>query len=172
MGVGFHAEVIAPLVGDVGYAAGLLGWGSDVLGYDTERSTDHGWGPRVVVLVDAAEVERVRGLVDAELPEEYQGFAVRFGRDGQEPGHHVTVATLGDWLPGHLGFDATQGIGLEDWLVTPQLAWMRLVAPIARPVFSWNHKELMDEGAAELARLMGTRLLRPPVSELRPSPRA
>ena len=59
-----------------------------------------------------------------------------------------------------------------DWLVTPQLSWMRLLTPIARPVFSWNHKELMDEGAAALAGLLGTRLLRPPVSELRPSPRA
>ncbi len=128
LGVGFHSEVIAPLVGEIGYAAGLLGWGSDVLGYDTERSTDHGWGPRVVVLVDAAEVERVRGLVDAGLPEEYQGFAVRFGWDGQEPEHHVTVATLGDWLRGHLGFDATQGIGLDDWLVTPQQQFLGVVA--------------------------------------------
>ncbi|HSU37302.1 MAG TPA: SRPBCC family protein [Propionibacteriaceae bacterium] len=59
-----------------------------------------------------------------------------------------------------------------DWLVSPQVPWMRFVSPVARPVFSWNHKELMDEGAAALAGLLGTRLLRPPVSELRPPPRA
>lgn len=83
-------------MGDVGYAAGLLGWGSDVLGYDTERSTDHGWGPRVVVLVDADEVARVRQPVEDGLPDEYDGHAVRFGWDAQEPGHHVTVATVTD----------------------------------------------------------------------------
>jgi hypothetical protein len=59
-----------------------------------------------------------------------------------------------------------------DWLVTPQLSWMRLLTPIARPVFSWNHKELMDEGAGALARQLGTRLLRPPISELRSLSRA
>lgn len=128
VGAGFHADVIAPLVGDVGYAAGLLGWGSDVLGYDTERSTDHGWGPRVVVLVDASEVERVRKAVESGLPGEYDGHAVRFGWDSQEPVHHVTVATLGDWLRGHLGFDASQGIGIADWLVTPQQQLLGVVA--------------------------------------------
>ena len=116
----FHAEVVAPLVGDIGYAAGLLGWGSDVLGYDTARSMDHGWGPRLVVLVDEADVERVRKAVDDGLPDEYDGYPVRFGWDSYAPRHHVTVATLGDWLRGQLGFDASQGIGIDDWLVTPQ----------------------------------------------------
>jgi hypothetical protein len=125
---GFHAEVIAPLVGEVGYAAGLLGWGSDVLGYDTERSMDHGWGPRLVVLVDADEVERVRKAVDDGLPDEYAGYPVRFGWDGYEPRHHVTVATLGDWLRRGLGFDASQGIGVDDWLVTPQQLILGVVA--------------------------------------------
>ncbi|MFI5694141.1 DUF4037 domain-containing protein [Kribbella sp. NPDC051586] len=128
IGVGFHADVIAPLVGDVGCAAGLLGWGSDVLGYDTERSMDHGWGPRVVVLVDAGEVERVRKAVEDGLPDEYDGYAVRFGWDSQEAGHHVTVATLGDWLRGQLGFDASEGIELADWLVTPQQQLLGVVA--------------------------------------------
>jgi hypothetical protein len=38
----FHAEVVAPLLGRRRYAAALLGTGSDVLGYDTAVSTDHG----------------------------------------------------------------------------------------------------------------------------------
>ncbi|TCC08312.1 DUF4037 domain-containing protein [Kribbella soli] len=125
---GFHAEVIAPLVGDVDYAAGLLGWGSDVLGYDTARSTDHGWGPRLVVLVDADEVERVRKAVDDGLPDEYDGYPVRFGWDSHEPRHHVTVTTVGDWLRELLGFDASKGIAVEDWLVTPQQQLLGVVA--------------------------------------------
>lgn len=128
LGVGFHADVIAPLVGDAGYAAGLLGWGSDVLGYDTERSMDHGWGPRVVVLVDQDAVENVRRRVQTGLPDEYEGQAVRFGWDQHEPTNHVTVATVGDWLRGHLGFDASQGIGYDDWLVTPQQQILGVVA--------------------------------------------
>ncbi|TWD83467.1 phage gpG-like protein [Kribbella amoyensis] len=120
LGAGFHAEVIRPLLGDVPYAAGLVGWGSDVLGYDTARSTDHGWGPRLHVFVDADEVERVRKRIDDNLPDLYQGHPIRFGWDTQTPIHHITVTTMADWLTGHLGFDATQGIRTQDWLITPQ----------------------------------------------------
>ena len=35
---GFYHDVVRPLLGDVRHSAGLLGWGSDVLGYDTARS--------------------------------------------------------------------------------------------------------------------------------------
>ena len=86
---GFHAEVIAPLLGDIGYAAGLLGWGSDVLGYDTARSMDHGWGPRLVVLVDADQVERVRkagepALSAADKQALVNIVAARTGKSQQE----------------------------------------------------------------------------------------
>src|SRR4029450_2280481 len=43
----FYEEVVAPLLAGEQHAAALLGTGSDVLGYDTVRSTHHGWGPRL-----------------------------------------------------------------------------------------------------------------------------
>jgi hypothetical protein len=56
-----------------------------------------------------------------------------------------------------------------DWWVRPQLAWMRAVAPLARPVFSWNHRSLMAEGAKSLARRLDTHLLTDPVGALLPA---
>src|SRR5215212_5513844 len=57
-----------------------------------------------------------------------------------------------------------------DWEVAPQLAWMRAVAPIARPIFRWNHRSLMAEGARGLAKRLDTRLLADPVAVLLPRP--
>ena len=56
-----------------------------------------------------------------------------------------------------------------EWWVRPQLAWMRAVAPVARPVFSWNHRSLMAEGAFGLARHLNTGLLATPVGVLLPA---
>lgn len=58
-----------------------------------------------------------------------------------------------------------------DWWVRPQVAWMRAVAPLARPAFSWNHRSLMDEGGRALARRLGTRLLADPLGALLPASR-
>ena len=70
----FYAEVVRPLLGSRRHSAGLLGWGSDVLGYDTVRSTDHGWGPRLLLLVDdAGEVEELEGLLTSRLPARFRG---------------------------------------------------------------------------------------------------
>ena len=37
--------------------------------------------------------------------------------------------------------------------------WMNLLAPIARPVFEWNHDWVMRNGGEGLASLLGCRLL-------------
>src|SRR3954454_23305604 len=95
----FYEEAVRPILDrhmpGLRHSAALLGWGSDVLGYDTERSTDHGWGPRLVLFLDdEAAVEAVQRSVSARLPGEFRGWPVQFGWDGVEVTHHVTVTTL------------------------------------------------------------------------------
>ena len=47
----FYADVVRPLLDEqfpgLCYSAALLGPGSEVLGFDSARSTDHDWGPRL-----------------------------------------------------------------------------------------------------------------------------
>jgi glycine/D-amino acid oxidase-like deaminating enzyme len=33
-----------------------------------------------------------------------------------------------------------------DWIVQTTKAWMNLLAPVARPVFAWNHDKVMEAG--------------------------
>ncbi|WP_208092694.1 DUF4037 domain-containing protein [Blastococcus xanthinilyticus] len=125
----FYWDAVAPLLAGEPHAAGLLGWGSDVLGYDTERSTDHGWGPRLLVFLSEGEhAPDVRRLLDAQLPESFAGWPVRFGWDDVTPRHHVTVTTLHRWLTDFLGIDATGGMSTLDWLLTPQQRLLGVVS--------------------------------------------
>src|SRR6266487_2581797 len=65
----------------LGYAAGRLGSGSDVLGLDDTMSRDHDWGCRLTLLVDEAgrgAVPQIAGLLERELPASYRGHPVRF----------------------------------------------------------------------------------------------
>jgi hypothetical protein len=101
----FHAEVVPPLLGHRRHSAALPGWGSDVLGFDTAVSTDHGWGLRTHVFVAVAAVDTVRRDLDAGLPERFRRWPVPFGWDGVPDQHHVRVSTLADWLHDHLGLD-------------------------------------------------------------------
>ena len=60
-----------------------------------------------------------------------------------------------------------------DWDVRTTRWWMNLVAPVARPVFTWNHDALMREAAESLARRLDAELQLPsPESRARPPARA
>lgn len=123
----FYDEVVGPIVRRWVHSAALLGWGSDVLGYDTERSTDHGWGLRVTVFVAEHDVPAARAAVEAELPESFAGWPVRYGWDDWPVRHHVDVAPIRMWLRGRLGHDACPHMSTIDWLVTPQQALLEVV---------------------------------------------
>jgi hypothetical protein len=46
-----------------------------------------------------------------------------------------------------------------EWNVRTTVPWMNLVAPIARPVFRWNHNVVMHQGGEGIAALLGAKLL-------------
>ncbi|MBI3935656.1 MAG: SRPBCC family protein [Betaproteobacteria bacterium] len=46
-----------------------------------------------------------------------------------------------------------------EWQVRTTKRWMNLLAPIASPLFEWNHNLIMREGGKGLARLLGARLI-------------
>jgi uncharacterized protein YndB with AHSA1/START domain len=48
---------------------------------------------------------------------------------------------------------------LYEWNVSTTTAWMNLMAPVARPIFEWNHDWVMARGGEGVARLLGCRLL-------------
>ena len=127
----YYADVVRPLLDEefpgLRYTAALIGPGSDVLGFDGQRSTDHDWGPRLQLFLpdadDAADLcARVSDLLTARLPAEFRGYRTVFPKSsapGAPPSHWVTVAGLRQWLSGALGFDPTLPIGLSDWLSAP-----------------------------------------------------
>lgn len=126
----YYAEAVRPLLEcgfpDLRYSAALIGPGSEVLGFDTARSTDHDWGPRLQVFLtddaaDAGVSAQVTELLTTRLPAEFRGYPTVFAlsSDPVVPGHQIVVASLRSWLTGALGFDPLGPIGLADWLSTP-----------------------------------------------------
>ena len=124
----FYIEVVRPLIKGRAHSAARLGSGSDVLGFDTPRSTDHGWGPQLQVFVAASEVDTIRRIIDSGLPEEFHGWPARFGWDEVAVQHHVNVVSLEKWLESHLGFDPQVDITVQNWLTTPQQLLLEVTA--------------------------------------------
>jgi hypothetical protein len=48
---------------------------------------------------------------------------------------------------------------LYEWNVATSKAWMNVLAPVARPVFEWNHDWVMARGAEGISQLLGCRLM-------------
>jgi hypothetical protein len=123
----FYTEQVRPLLDvffpGLAHSAALIGAGSDVLGFDTARSADHDWGPRLqLFLADAGPAADVMAVLTARLPAEFRGFRTVFPASGARPEsatHWVRVARLADWLPDTLGFDPRAAVTLLDWLATP-----------------------------------------------------
>jgi hypothetical protein len=143
-------DVVAPIVDAVlpgtPRAAALIGAGSDVLGFDTERSTDHGWGPRVIVFLnDEANLSkdhrgRLAASIDERLPETFGGYPTRFaGQTGARVRHQVLLTTVRAWFTALFGFDPRGEMTDIDWLSAPS---QLLRSSVAGAVFEDNAGQL------------------------------
>lgn len=145
----FYREAVEPLVrarfGEVPHSAARIGAGSEVLGFDTERSADHEWGPRLQLFLDPDDTraDDIRTALAEHLPKTFLGYPTHFaetedegvGRMALTDGpvrHRVDVTDAGTWFDRQLGFDPRGGVTVRDWLSAPT---QRLAETTAGAVF-------------------------------------
>ncbi len=118
----FFHEVGEPIITSVfpnlKYSAGLIGPGSEVLGFDTEVSTDHDWRPRFFVfLTDKALLKYGKKLeqrLRESLPKEYEGYLTHSKNTKDLRGRYVY--SISSFLEEYLGVSVKKRISVSDWL--------------------------------------------------------
>ena len=119
----FYAEAVRPLLDrqfpGLPHTAALIGPGSEVLGYDTARSTDHDWGPRVQLFLSPEHRPQLTELFAERLPDAFAGW------HRERP---VELLDLGELCVGRLGFDPRRGVRTHDWLTTPAQRFAEMTA--------------------------------------------
>ncbi|MEU6503296.1 DUF4037 domain-containing protein [Streptomyces californicus] len=126
-----YEEAVRPLLDaecpGLRYAAARVGSGSEVLGFDTARSADHEWGPRLDLFLEPADAaahgERIHRLLAERLPKDVRGWPTHFRHaDPADPvghmeptegpvHHRVAVRDVGGWLHEHLGIRVPRTAG-------------------------------------------------------------
>lgn len=138
----FYFEAVKPILDadypNLRYSAALIGDGSEVLGFDTEMSTDHDWGTRLMVFLEekdfAEHNEAINRTLCRRLPYKFRGFSTNFGLpDPDDNGtqllediedgainHRVEIFTVRGFFLDYLNFDVQRIIEPADWLTFPE----------------------------------------------------
>lgn len=106
------------------YSAGVIGYGSDVLGYDDAVSTDHMWGPRFYLFLGQSDISKkddIFRVLSEKLPYTYKGYSVNFTKPDPNDGgvQHPKFITEGNVNP--LIFISTLEAYLSEQLGTSDL---------------------------------------------------
>ena len=138
-------NILAEYFPDCLYSAGLIGYGSDVLGYDDVVSTDHMWGPRFYLFLRKKDVERKEEILrvfSEKLPYTYKGYSVNFTQPdpndcGVQHPQYITegkvnplvfIYTLSDFLQEQLGTADLDHIDPFAWLAFSEHRLLSLVS--------------------------------------------
>jgi hypothetical protein len=134
----FYLQAVRPILEaqfpGLSYAAALIGSGSEVLGFDTGMSSDHHWGPRVMLFVPAEAGLHVRPAIQQvmadHLPVSFMGYPTNFSPPNpQDNGvrllqgvsqgpvaHRVEVFALDGFFQEYLGVDLSAELMPAGWL--------------------------------------------------------
>jgi Domain of unknown function (DUF4037) len=144
----YYEEAVSPLMESsfpgLRHSAALIGYGSEVLGYDAARSTDHEWGPRLLLFLSEENYPGYAGRVVEtlrhELPREFRGYPTHFGEPDEEGvrlaeerssgpvEHKVEVHTVGGFFSAWTGLDPFEDWAPAEWLCVPQQRLLELTA--------------------------------------------
>ena len=138
---GFFAEHVEPLLTEayptLRYSAALIGDGSEVLGFDTPVSTDHHWGPRLMLFLAPQEYgsarEDIRHYLSCALPSSYRGYSTHFTppdpndngvrhmfpHDGGPVDHMVELTTIEGYFREYLRLNIAEPLTPAAWLSLP-----------------------------------------------------
>ena len=132
----FYTEAAKPILEtlfpQVSHSAALLGWGSEVLGYDDIQSSDHHWGPRFLLFLSPEDHPKYKSAIaealSQNLPHRFRGYATSFGEPDQvgvrlpketESGpvnHMILIETIESFFGWYLGCNPYQSLSAADWL--------------------------------------------------------
>ncbi len=146
----FYWEAVRPILDSalpgLPHSAALIGSGSEVLGFDTDMSADHHWGPRVMLFLLPDDFERhavrINEALRHALPHSFMGYPTNFSPPNPEDkgvqvlqptesgpvNHRVETSTLGAFFLDYMGFDIARGIEPADWLTFPEQKLRSIVA--------------------------------------------
>lgn len=114
------------------YSAALIGWGSEVLGYDDQQSTDHHWGPRFLLFLSPEDFRtsqsHISQVLSTQLPYTFCGYSTHFGPPDRDhvrlphmiasgPVHHlIHFDTTEHFFGCYLGINPLRDLETADWL--------------------------------------------------------
>lgn len=157
----FYTDIVRPWLSEVApglpYSAALIGYGSELLGFDDELSRDHNWGPRVHIILTRNRFEDHARRLVAEfskvVPSSYLGEPIGWRSRPHPPANGIEAAgalehglefhTLEARLEGHFAVRSLENLSASQWL---GFAEQKLLAFTAGAVF---HD---DEGRLSQAR--------------------
>ena len=146
---GFFNECAKPVIDkyfpDLQYSAGLIGYGSDVLGYDDAVSRDHMWGPRFYMFLRENDIDKKDEIFNKfaeHLPYKYMGYSVNFTKpDPNDCGvQHskfissgkvnplIFIQTFDEFLIDEIGTSDLENITPLDWLAFSEHRLLSLVS--------------------------------------------
>jgi hypothetical protein len=122
----FYRELVRPRLDthfpNIPHSAALIGYGSEVLGFDTVRSTDHDWGPRVMLFVTETDYpvhgQAIREALLDGLPELFRNYRLE-PQNNTKDSRCIQIHSLREFLLGYLGFDILEALQPADWLTFP-----------------------------------------------------